>query len=71
MDSKHCGEQRSKWVVFSPDIVWWVNTARANGQRRSELGHRVQLRECLKGDFLHLFTFSDLSKAGILITIFT
>jgi hypothetical protein len=51
-----------------PDVCW-VSTARASGERRSKLGCTVQPSECAEEVFVYLFTFSDASEAGILITI--
>jgi hypothetical protein len=62
---KSCREQRSEWIVPSPDMQW-VSTARASGERCSKLGCTAQPSE---EDFVYLFVFSDASEAGILITI--
>jgi len=70
-DFKSCG----KGVGCVLLRVCWVNTARLNQGKATAtiLWGRLQSlqpREGLKEDFVCLVTFSNISSAGILITIF-
>jgi hypothetical protein len=62
--------------VSNTDVARLVSAAMLSGGKtaaaRSQAGLRaLQLREGLKEDFIYLFTFPNVSNAGILITTFT
>jgi hypothetical protein len=53
-------------TVCCPD-VHWVSAARSSSEKTVVAN---AARDGLKEDFVYLFTFSDSSNAGILITIY-
>ena len=66
----------SERAVPSPDLALWVIASRPSGGKTAAAMSRaglqaLQPRDGLEEDFMYLFIFSNVSNAGILITIFT
>lgn len=66
----------SEWGVPCPDVCW-VSATRPSGGKTAAASSwagwlsGLQPREGLNRDFIHLFTFCNISNAGIFMTIFT
>jgi hypothetical protein len=64
----------SEWAVPYPDAAHWVSTSGMTGGKKvaARLWASLQLTQSREGlkDSEYLFTSSNVSKAGILITIF-
>jgi hypothetical protein len=58
----------SEQAVPCRDVVHWFSTARSSGRKTAAARSGPQPGECLKGDLVHLFNFSDGCNARILIT---
>ena len=54
-------------IVCCPDVVHWVSAAKSSSEKTVVAD---AARDGLKEGFVYLFTFSDSSNAGILITIY-
>jgi hypothetical protein len=65
----------SEWAVPCPDVAGWVSAAGLRGGMEvtayvTSWAADTAAGQSLKEDFIYVFTFSNVSNAGIVITLF-